>query len=97
MNNERGMRRGLPVSGLANTLHRDKSSVLFHPQNQYKSDLSFMKGVAWDGVGAPQMESAKKAGELLSEVRMGESGSGWSHLMCILGVGGGFGFVSYRY
>lgn len=28
-----------------------------------------MKGVAWDGVGAPQLESAKKAGELLSEVR----------------------------
>lgn len=27
-----------------------------------------MKGVAWDGVGAPQLESAKKAGELLSEV-----------------------------
>lgn len=29
-----------------------------------------MKGVAWDGVGAPQLESAKKAGELLSEVSM---------------------------
>lgn len=28
-----------------------------------------MKGVAWDGVGAPQLESAKKAGELISEVR----------------------------
>ncbi len=27
-----------------------------------------MKGVAWDGVGAPQLESAKKAGELISEV-----------------------------
>lgn len=27
-----------------------------------------MKGVAWDGVGAPQLESAKKAGDLLSEV-----------------------------
>lgn len=33
----------------------------------YKSDLNFMKGVAWDGVGAPQLESAKKAGELISE------------------------------
>lgn len=31
-----------------------------------------MKGVAWDGVGAPQLESAKKAGELLSEVRVFE-------------------------
>lgn len=27
-----------------------------------------MKGVAWDGVGAPQLESAKKATELISEV-----------------------------
>nr|XP_020460888.1 nebulin-related-anchoring protein [Monopterus albus] len=33
----------------------------------YKSDLNFMKGVAWDGVGAPQLESAKKAGELISD------------------------------
>lgn len=29
-----------------------------------------MKGVAWDGVGAPQLESAKKAGELISDVSM---------------------------
>ncbi len=27
-----------------------------------------MKGVAWDSVGAPQLESAKKAGELISDV-----------------------------
>lgn len=27
-----------------------------------------MKGVAWDGVGAPQLESAKKATKLISEV-----------------------------
>lgn len=27
-----------------------------------------MKGVAWDGVGAPQLESAKKAGALISDV-----------------------------
>lgn len=27
-----------------------------------------MKGVAWDSVGAPQMESARKAGELISDV-----------------------------
>ena len=65
--------------------HSDEPSALFPPQNQYKSDLSFMKGVAWDGVGAPQMESAKKAGDLLSEVRMGESGSGWGHLICVYG------------
>uniref|UniRef100_A0A8C5CSC1 LIM zinc-binding domain-containing protein n=1 Tax=Gadus morhua TaxID=8049 RepID=A0A8C5CSC1_GADMO len=44
-----------------------KKAYDLQSQNQYKSDLSFMKGVAWDGVGAPQMESAKKAGDLLSE------------------------------
>lgn len=27
-----------------------------------------MKGAAWDGMGAPQMESAKKATALISEV-----------------------------
>uniref|UniRef100_A0A8C2HNQ7 Nebulin-related anchoring protein n=1 Tax=Cyprinus carpio TaxID=7962 RepID=A0A8C2HNQ7_CYPCA len=37
-------------------------------KNVYKSDLNFMKGVAWDSVGAPQLESAKKAGELISDV-----------------------------
>ena len=37
-------------------------------QKLYKADLNFMKGVAWDGVGAPQMESAKKAGDLISDV-----------------------------
>uniref|UniRef100_A0A8C2FJI2 Nebulin-related anchoring protein n=1 Tax=Cyprinus carpio TaxID=7962 RepID=A0A8C2FJI2_CYPCA len=36
-------------------------------KNVYKSDLNFMKGVAWDSVGAPQLESAKKAGELISD------------------------------
>ncbi|CAL8281825.1 unnamed protein product [Merluccius merluccius] len=44
-----------------------KKAYDLQSQNLYKSDLSFMKGVAWDGVGAPQMESAKKAGELLSD------------------------------
>lgn len=28
-----------------------------------------MKGAAWDGMGAPQLESAKKATALISEVR----------------------------
>uniref|UniRef100_A0A8C5HIM0 LIM zinc-binding domain-containing protein n=1 Tax=Gouania willdenowi TaxID=441366 RepID=A0A8C5HIM0_GOUWI len=36
-------------------------------EKMYKSDLNYMKGVAWDGVGAPQLESAKKAGELISD------------------------------
>ena len=34
-----------------------------------------MKGVAWDGVGAPQLESAKKAGELISDVSRSGDGS----------------------
>lgn len=42
--------------------------VTVSAQKLYKSDLSFMKGVAWDGVGAPQLEAAKKAGELISDV-----------------------------
>uniref|UniRef100_A0A8C1GYF2 Nebulin-related anchoring protein n=1 Tax=Cyprinus carpio TaxID=7962 RepID=A0A8C1GYF2_CYPCA len=44
-----------------------KKAYDLQSQNVYKSDLNFMKGVAWDSVGAPQMESAKKAGELISD------------------------------
>ncbi|KAF7666540.1 hypothetical protein LDENG_00102970 [Lucifuga dentata] len=44
-----------------------KKAYDLQSEKLYKSDLSFMKGVAWDGVGAPQLESAKKAGELLSD------------------------------
>ncbi|XP_035002704.2 nebulin-related-anchoring protein isoform X1 [Hippoglossus stenolepis] len=44
-----------------------KKAYDLQSENLYKSDLNFMKGVAWDGVGAPQMESAKKAGDLISD------------------------------
>ncbi|XP_017293968.1 nebulin-related-anchoring protein [Kryptolebias marmoratus] len=44
-----------------------KKAYNLQSEKLYKSDLSFMKGVAWDGVGAPQLESAKKAGELISD------------------------------
>ncbi|KAK2884741.1 hypothetical protein Q8A73_021215 [Channa argus] len=44
-----------------------KKAYNLQSEKLYKSDLSFMKGVAWDGVGAPQMESAKKAGQLISD------------------------------
>ncbi|KAF7204368.1 nebulin-related-anchoring protein isoform X2 [Nothobranchius furzeri] len=44
-----------------------KKAYNLQSEKLYKSDLSFMKGVAWDGVGAPQLEAAKKAGELISE------------------------------
>uniref|UniRef100_A0A665VGR3 Nebulin-related anchoring protein n=2 Tax=Carangiformes TaxID=1489907 RepID=A0A665VGR3_ECHNA len=44
-----------------------KKAYDLQSEKLYKSDLSFMKGVAWDGVGAPQLESAKKAGQLISD------------------------------
>ncbi|XP_072523449.1 nebulin-related-anchoring protein [Salminus brasiliensis] len=44
-----------------------KKAYELQSQNAYKSDLNFMKGVAWDSIGAPQLESAKKAGELISD------------------------------
>ncbi|KAF7705378.1 nebulin-related-anchoring protein [Silurus meridionalis] len=44
-----------------------KKAYELQSQNVYKSDLNFMKGVAWDSVGAPQIESARKAGELISD------------------------------
>ncbi|XP_057682974.1 nebulin-related-anchoring protein isoform X1 [Corythoichthys intestinalis] len=46
-----------------------KKAYDLQSETLYKSDLNFMKGVAWDGVGAPQLESAKKAGALLSDKR----------------------------
>ncbi|XP_034564098.1 nebulin-related-anchoring protein [Notolabrus celidotus] len=44
-----------------------KTAYNLQSEKLYKSDLNYMKGVAWDGVGAPQLESAKKAGELISD------------------------------
>uniref|UniRef100_A0A673X9Y0 Nebulin-related anchoring protein n=1 Tax=Salmo trutta TaxID=8032 RepID=A0A673X9Y0_SALTR len=44
-----------------------KKAYNLQSEKLYKSDLNFMKGVAWDGMGAPQMELAKKAGELTSD------------------------------
>ncbi|MEE6486836.1 hypothetical protein FKM82_014715 [Ascaphus truei] len=36
-------------------------------ESRYKSDLNFMRGVGWQAVGSPHIESVKKAGELISE------------------------------
>ncbi|KAI7796739.1 nebulin-related-anchoring protein [Triplophysa rosa] len=44
-----------------------KKAYELQSQNLYKSDLNFMKGVAWDSVGAAQHEYVKKAGELISD------------------------------
>lgn len=45
-------------------------SLLLLPQNQYRSDLNWMKGVSWDSDGCMNITQAKKAGELLSDVSM---------------------------
>ncbi|XP_066548934.1 nebulin-related-anchoring protein [Amia ocellicauda] len=46
-----------------------KKAYNLQSENLYKSDLNFMKGVGWIAVGTPQIETAKRAGELLSEKR----------------------------
>lgn len=42
--------------------------MFFFPQFRYKSDLMGMRGTGWLALSSPQIESAKKAGELISEV-----------------------------
>lgn len=42
--------------------------TIFSLQLRYKSDLVGMKGIGWLALRSPQIESAKKAGELISEV-----------------------------
>ncbi|KAL4613004.1 nebulin-related-anchoring protein isoform X2 [Arapaima gigas] len=44
-----------------------KKAYNLQSEKLYRSDLNFMKGVAWMAMGTPQLESAKKAGELISE------------------------------
>lgn len=38
------------------------------PQNVYRSDLNYLRGVAWISTGALQMEGFKRATDLISEV-----------------------------
>ncbi|CAI9613763.1 unnamed protein product [Staurois parvus] len=42
-------------------------------ETRYKSDLNFMRGVGWEAAGSPQIEGAKKAGELISETKYRQS------------------------
>uniref|UniRef100_A0A8C0BEU7 Nebulin related anchoring protein n=1 Tax=Buteo japonicus TaxID=224669 RepID=A0A8C0BEU7_9AVES len=45
-----------------------KRAHMLQSEHRYKSDLNFMKGVGWMALRSPQIESVKKAGELISEV-----------------------------
>lgn len=40
---------------------------IIFPQNQYRSDLNWMKGVGWETEGCLNIAQAKKAGDLLSD------------------------------
>ncbi|KAB0405731.1 hypothetical protein E2I00_001572 [Balaenoptera physalus] len=43
--------------------------MIFFLQLHYRSDLMGMKGIGWLALSSPQIESAKKAGELISETK----------------------------
>ncbi|NXD89418.1 NRAP protein, partial [Chaetorhynchus papuensis] len=46
-----------------------KRAHMLQSEHRYKSDLNFMKGVGWMALRSPQIESVKRAGELISEVK----------------------------
>uniref|UniRef100_A0A2K5C7W9 Nebulin-related-anchoring protein n=1 Tax=Aotus nancymaae TaxID=37293 RepID=A0A2K5C7W9_AOTNA len=46
-----------------------KKAHALQSELRYKSDLIGMKGIGWLALRSPQMESAKKAGELVSETK----------------------------
>lgn len=45
-------------------------------QKLYRSDLNWMKGVGWEASKSLDVQQAKKAGDLVSEVIMPESLAG---------------------
>ncbi|KAM3912515.1 LOW QUALITY PROTEIN: nebulin-related-anchoring protein [Leptodactylus fuscus] len=46
-----------------------KQAHLLQSESRYKSDLNFLRGVAWETAGSPHIQSVKKAGELISETK----------------------------
>uniref|UniRef100_A0A3B5LKB8 Nebulin-related anchoring protein n=1 Tax=Xiphophorus couchianus TaxID=32473 RepID=A0A3B5LKB8_9TELE len=46
-----------------------KKAYSLQSENQYRSDLNWMKGVGWEAEGCLNITQAKKAGELLSDVK----------------------------
>lgn len=46
----------------------DSDSAHVYTQKQYKSDLNWMKGVGWEVSESLDVQQARKAGELISEV-----------------------------
>ncbi|XP_075698802.1 nebulin-related-anchoring protein [Rhinoderma darwinii] len=46
-----------------------KQAHQLQSESRYKSDLNFLRGVGWETAGSPQIQNAKKAGELISETK----------------------------
>lgn len=54
-------------------MNTNNRTFFFLCQNRYRADLNWMKGVGWIATGSLNVEQAKKAGELISEVRFHDS------------------------
>lgn len=54
-------------------MNTNNRTFSFLCQNRYRADLNWMKGAGWIATGSLNVEQAKKAGELISEVRFHDS------------------------
>lgn len=53
---------------------------MFSSQKKYRSDLNWMKGVGWETSGSLDVQQARKATDLASEVQMDLSSTFSGHL-----------------